>query len=62
MGKSYDCGEYGQNLSGYHSLWRHKKICKGNTKLPRSDEEEEERVERSEVLSGDIDDLIDKIK
>ena len=77
MGKWYDCTQCGKNLSSYHSLWRHKKICKNrpvspppatdHVSLPDEisppDETlDEDAVDRIEVLSGDIHDLIDKMK
>ena len=76
MGKWYNCEQCGKNLSSYHSLWRHKKTCKNRPQIVDSppnplvtddmqvspEEAQEDRVDRTEVLSLEIDDLLDKMK
>ena len=66
------CNKCNKIFASSQSLWNHKQRCKERVypnvpvedTLDRSEveDQEEDRVERSAVLSGDIDDLIDKIK
>ena len=78
MGKWYDCTQCGKNLSSYHSLWRHKKTCRNrpqssppnqshppvtdDMQVSPPDEAQEDRADRTQVLSGEIDNLLDKMK